>query len=275
MSERGISTAAPFVVLGLVLLSGCPTEKVQRHGAVIAIPEENVAEYKHLDAAPRPNPFTMVLKTRFVGLRTVRTLDDTKIHNYSTYLGEVAPDEHYLFAYYEYTSKGKDLDADTAAMKEDKITPQWWRRMDPPHRIPPPGKGHRSWAQWQEVFHHDGPAYKQSQIKSRHGSIIGIPEKSILAYTQMHAAVWPGVQAALDQVNIRNYSIYLGQIKPGEYLLFSYFEYVGDDFQRDMASMADEVTKLWWTYTDPLQTRLPGTPEGQQWKTIEEVFHTN
>ena len=44
---------------------------------------------------------------------------------------------------------------------------------------------------------------------------------------------------------------------------------------RDMAGMADEVTKLWWTYTDPLQVRLPGTPEGQQWKTMEEVFHTD
>ena len=104
---------------------------------------------------------------------------------------------------------------------------------------------------------------------------IGLPEMNVLAYTQMHAAVWPGVLAALDKVNIRNYSIYLGQIKPGAYLLFSYFEYVGDDFQRDMAAMGDEVTKLWWTYTDPLKTRLPGTPEGQQWKTMGEVFHTN
>ncbi|MCL5278765.1 MAG: L-rhamnose mutarotase [Planctomycetes bacterium] len=91
----------------------------------------------------------------------------------------------------------------------------------------------------------------------------------------MHAAVWPGVLAALDKVNIRNYSIYLGQIRPGEYLLFSYFEYIGDDFPRAMVAMGDEVTKLWWTYTDPLQVRLPGTPEGQQWKTMEEVFHTN
>ena len=66
-------------------------------------------------------------------------------------------------------------------------------------------------------------------------------QKSLLAYTQMHAAVWPGVLAALDKVNIRNYSIYLGQIKPGEYLLFSYFEYVGNDFQRDMAAVFREA----------------------------------
>lgn len=275
MSEKRMGVAVLSLVASLVLLSGCATQKVQRHGAVIAIPKENIAEYKQLHAAPRPDPFTMVLRTRFPNVREVRTLDDTKVHNYSIYLGEVAPDEHYLFAYYEYTDKGKDVDTDMAAMKEDKTTPQWWRRMDLPRRLSPAHKGNQRWAPWQEVFHHDGPAYKPSQITSRHGSIIGISEKSILAYTQLHAAVWPGVLAAIDKANIRNYSIYLGQIKPGEYLLFSYFEYVGDDFERDMASMADEVTKVWWTYTDPLQTRLPGTPEGQQWKTMEQVFHTN
>ncbi|UCG59632.1 MAG: L-rhamnose mutarotase, partial [Phycisphaerales bacterium] len=112
-------------------------------------------------------------------------------------------------------------------------------------------------------------------VTSRHGSIIGMPEENILAYTQMHAAVWPGVLAAIDRANIRNYSIYLGQIKPGEHLLFSYFEYVGDDFEGDMERIADEVTKTWWTYTDPLQVRLPGTAEGEQWKPMEEVFHTD
>ncbi len=275
MLKRKMSIVASMLALGVALLSGCATEKVQRHGAVIAIPEESIAEYKHLHAAPRPDPLTMVLRTRFPNVREVRTLDPANVHNYSIYLGEVAPDEHYLFAYYEYTGKGKDVDSDIAAMKEDKTTPQWWRRMDLPRRLSPAHKGNQRWAQWQEVFHRAGPAYKPSQIKSRHGSIIGIPEKSLLAYTQMHAAVWPGVLAALDKVNVRNYSIYLGRIKPGEYLLFSYFEYVGADFQRDMAAMGNEVTKLWWTYTDPLQRRLPGTPEGQQWKTLEEVFHTD
>jgi L-rhamnose mutarotase len=259
MSERRISTTASLLVFGVALLSGCAPHAVQRHGAVIAIPEQSIAEYKQLHAATWPG--------------VLKTIDKTNIHNYSIYLGVVAPDEHYLFAYYEYT--GRDFDADMARMKEDKATQEWWKCTYLLAKPLPTRKEGEWWAQWQEVFHHDGPAYQQSQVKSRHGSIIGIPEKSILAYTQMHAAVWPGVLAALDKVNIRNYSIYLGQIKPGEYLLFSYFEYVGDDFQRDMASMGDEVTKLWWTYTDPLQTRLPGTPEGQQWKTMEEVFHTN
>jgi L-rhamnose mutarotase len=254
-----MKTAVPSLIFGLVLLSGCATQRIERNGAVIAIPKESIAEYKRLHAATWPG--------------VLRMIDKTHVHNYSIYLGEVAPDRDYLFAYYEYT--GRNFDADMAKMKKDQTTREWWKQTDPLQKPLPTRKEGEWWAQWQEVFHHDGPEYQSSQIKSRHGSIIGMPEKSILAYTQMHAAVWPGVLAALDKVNIRNYSIYLGPIKPGEYLLFSYFEYVGDDFQGDMARMADEVTKLWWTYTDPLQVRLPGTPEGQQWKTMEEVFHTN
>ncbi len=259
MSYKRMNMAVLSLALGIVLFLGCASQKVERHGAVIAVPKESIAEYKRLHAATWPGVLAMI--------------DKTHIHNYSIYLGEVAPNQDYLFAYYEYT--GRNFDADMARMKKDKTTQEWWKRTDPLQRPLPTRKEGEWWAQWQEVFHHDGPVFKPSQIKSRHGSIIGMPEKSILAYTQMHAAVWPGVLAALDKVNIRNYSIYLGQIKPGEYLLFSYFEYVGDDFQGDMTRMGDAVTKLWWTYTDPLQVRLPGTPDGRQWKTMEEVFHTN
>jgi L-rhamnose mutarotase len=42
-------------------------------------------------------------------------------------------------------------------------------------------------------------------------------------YLRLHAAVWPGVEAALRTANIRNYSIFLR----GD-TLFAYFEYWGD-----------------------------------------------
>ena len=52
-------------------------------------------------------------------------------------------------------------------------------------------------------------------------------------YLALHREVWPGVEAALRAANIRNYSIFLrGDI------LFSYFEYHGDDFDADIASIA-------------------------------------
>ena len=108
----------------------------------------------------------------------------------------------------------------------------------------------------------------------RYGSVIGIKPENIPEYKRLHAAVWPEVLAKLQEVNVRNYSIYLAEVKPGEFYLFSYFEYAGDDFEADMARMAaDPDTKRWWKHTEPLQTPVPTRKEGEHWHTIEEVFH--
>ncbi len=272
MERQGSYRFAVLLLVPIVLVLGgccancprarCPVAQPQarRHGIVIGIASRHIPEYKRLHAETWPG--------------VLRAVDRAGMNNYSIYLGEVAPDRHYLFGYYEYT--GDDFEADMARMKQNETMQQWWKLTDPLQEPLPTRKPGEWWSEWEEVFHYDGPVYDQRDIKLRYGSIVGIREESILAYTQMHAAVWPGVLAALGDVNIRNYSIYLGQVTPGEYLLFSYFEYIGGDFERDMARMAaDEVTQLWWTYTDPLQTRLPGTPAGAQWKAIEQVFHTD
>jgi len=52
-------------------------------------------------------------------------------------------------------------------------------------------------------------------------------------YLALHREVWPGVEAALLAANVRNYTIFLR----GD-TLFGYFEYHGDDFEADMASIA-------------------------------------
>ena len=42
--------------------------------------------------------------------------------------------------------------------------------------------------------------------------------------------------------------------------MFSYFEYVGEDYEADMAKMAaDPATQRWWTHTHPcFDTGLTG-----------------
>ena len=50
------------------------------------------------------------------------------------------------------------------------------------------------------------------------------PEHEV-EYRRLHANVWPGVLATLRRVGVRNYSIFL---RDG--LLFSYLEYLGDDW---------------------------------------------
>jgi L-rhamnose mutarotase len=72
-------------------------------------------------------------------------------------------------------------------------------------------------------------------------------------YLRLHAAVWPGVEAALRAAN---------------------FEYWGDDLERDLASIgADPETKRWWELTDPCQEPWPDRGAGGHWSDLTEVWH--
>lgn len=114
-----------------------------------------------------------------------------------------------------------------------------------------------------------------AKIERRFGSVIGLRPEKKDEYIKLHAETWPSVLEQIFRSNIRNYSIYLAELE-GKLYLFSYFEYVGDDFEADMKKMADDPeTQAWWKVTDPCQIRLAGTPEGDWWKKIPEVFHVD
>lgn len=105
----------------------------------------------------------------------------------------------------------------------------------------------------------------------RYGQIIGVKPDQIKAYEKLHAAVWPEVLATIRACNIRNYTIF----RRGT-LLFAYFEYIGDDFEADMAKMAaDPKTQEWWKLTDPMQEPVSDRAPGEWWATMKEVFHTD
>jgi L-rhamnose mutarotase len=92
----------------------------------------------------------------------------------------------------------------------------------------------------------------------RVGQIIGLKPDAIETYERLHAAVWPEVLATIHACNIRNYTIF----RHGT-LLFAYFEYVGEDYEADMAKMAaDPKTQEWWKLTDPLGDDARGLPHG-------------
>jgi L-rhamnose mutarotase len=110
----------------------------------------------------------------------------------------------------------------------------------------------------------------------RYGMIIGLKPEKIAYYKELHAAVWPGVLEKIEACHIRNYSIYLKEVEPGKYYLFSYFEYTGNDFESDMARMAaDPTTQKWWKETDPCQYAVPTHNPKEWWSRMEEVFHTD
>lgn len=104
----------------------------------------------------------------------------------------------------------------------------------------------------------------------RYGRVIGLKPEKLEEYRQLHKNVWPSVLQTIHSCNIRNYSIFLHRD-----LLFSYFEYVGDDFEADMAKMAaDPETQKWWSLTDPCQASLSARSSPRpQWSDLEELFH--
>lgn len=97
---------------------------------------------------------------------------------------------------------------------------------------------------------------------------MGLRESAIEEYERYHAEVWPEVLAAISAAGIRNYSIY----RFGT-LLFSYWEWEGEDFDADLAAV-DLVPECirWNDLMATLQVPVDGAGE-RQWLPLPEVFH--
>jgi L-rhamnose mutarotase len=107
----------------------------------------------------------------------------------------------------------------------------------------------------------------------RFAMVVGVRPERLAEYRALHAEPWQGVLDQLDRCNVRNYSIWLCEPSPGRPVLFGYFDYVGDDFDADMAKMGeDESTQLWWDRTAPCQVPIETAGPDEQWVMMEEVF---
>lgn len=103
----------------------------------------------------------------------------------------------------------------------------------------------------------------------RYGSVIQLRKEKEEEYKVLHQKVWPDVLKMISACQIRNYSIFL---RDG--LLFSYFEYHGDDYKADMERMAaDPVTQDWWAICMPCQKPVSTATPDDWWAPMEEVFH--
>ena len=103
----------------------------------------------------------------------------------------------------------------------------------------------------------------------RYGQTIGVDPRQFEKYKEYHAAVWPEILEMITTCNIMNYSIYHLNSQ-----LFAYFEYIGEDFEVDMAKMAaDPKTQEWWSVMEPMQRPIENRAIGEWWANMEEVFH--
>lgn len=104
----------------------------------------------------------------------------------------------------------------------------------------------------------------------RFGQVAKVRPEKEAYYRELHANPWPGVLKTITDCNIKNYSIY---IRDG--YAYSYFEYVGTDYEADMEKMAsDPVTQDWWAECVPCLEPVDSAPEGtSSWVEMEEVFY--
>jgi L-rhamnose mutarotase len=93
----------------------------------------------------------------------------------------------------------------------------------------------------------------------RYGMMIRMKPGSEEACRKYHAAVWPGVLEMIRTCRIGNFSIFLKDDR-----LCSYFEYSGNDLQRDMAAMAAHAqTQEWCAVMGPMQEPLETRKSGE------------
>lgn len=105
--------------------------------------------------------------------------------------------------------------------------------------------------------------------KRRIASVVRLIPERESEYRKLHADVWPHVLSVLKDAGVENYSIFLL-----DGLLFSYLEFVGDDYEAAMVHVArDEVTQDWWKLTAPCQEPLDVATAGEWWIQAEELFH--
>jgi len=115
-------------------------------------------------------------------------------------------------------------------------------------------------------------ARPKSPVK-RVGMVIGIKPDKLEEYQRLHADSCAGVRDLLSKANIANFSIFLRQLDGAKFYLFGYYEYIGDNYEEDMARLAAEPrNKEWLSVTDPMQIPLPGE---STWAMMEEVYYNH
>jgi L-rhamnose mutarotase len=98
--------------------------------------------------------------------------------------------------------------------------------------------------------------------------VIGLKPEFEERYIILHKHTFPGVLKRIRDSNIRNDSIFLR-----DSVLFSYYEYHGQDYEEDMRKISeDTITQEWWKLTDPMQEPLQDRKEGEWWTEMEEFY---
>lgn len=111
----------------------------------------------------------------------------------------------------------------------------------------------------------------EKKVTKRVGMVIGIKPEVIEEYKKLHADDNPGVRDLLTLAHMENFSIFIHQFDDGKYYLFGYYEYTGDNFEKDMADLAVKERNIaWLKVCDPMQIPFNGK---KSWSEMEQVYY--
>ena len=122
------------------------------------------------------------------------------------------------------------------------------------------------------VFASCGQVKKQAgdAVIKRVGMVIKLKEESLAEYKKLHTNGNTGVRDLLTKYNLHNFSIFLTQLEDGNYYEFGYYEYTGEDFDRDMKTLSEEPRNIeWLKICDPMQESIG---EAMGWREMETVY---
>lgn len=102
------------------------------------------------------------------------------------------------------------------------------------------------------------------------GQVGKLKADKIAEYDELHANCWPHIRELIRDCNLQNYSIFRY-----EDMVFSYYEYVGDDYDADMQKMADDAeNQRWWEHTHPCFERF-AYPGAEFYLDMKQIFYND
>ena len=101
------------------------------------------------------------------------------------------------------------------------------------------------------------------------GQVGKLKKEKIQEYRELHANAWHGVLETIRKCHLDHYATFI----QGS-LVFSYYEYTGEDYERDMELMAaDPVTQEWWKHTQPCFETYAVSPDSEFYHDMEQIFY--
>jgi len=104
----------------------------------------------------------------------------------------------------------------------------------------------------------------------RIGMVIKLDSLRMKEYLALHDDSNAGVRDLLEKYNLRDFSIFVTRLDDGNYYEFGYYEYIGKNYEADMAALDNEPrNKEWLKICDPMQIPLKGETS---WKKMKQVY---